>query len=58
MVIPQSILNVTLPTTSKSWFNNLKKFANNVIKDNGKYIIKDENKINKEEEKNDNKNEN
>ena len=58
MIIPQSILNVTLPATSKSWFNNLKKFANNVIKDNGKYIIKDENKINKEEEKNDNKNEN
>jgi hypothetical protein len=58
MIIPQSILNVTLPATSKSWFNNLKKFANNVIKDNGKYIIKDENEINKEEEKNDNKNEN
>jgi len=58
MIIPQMILNVTLPATSKSWYNNLKKFANNVIKDNGKYIFKDENELKNEEEKNDNKNEN
>jgi hypothetical protein len=43
MAIPQMILNVTLPTTSKSWFNNLKKFANKVVKNNGEYLIEEEN---------------
>ena len=58
MIIPQMILNVTLPATSKSWYNNLKKFANIVIKDNGKYIIKDIDELKNEDENNDNKNEN
>jgi hypothetical protein len=30
MPIPQMLINVTLPMTSKSWYGNIKKFANSV----------------------------
>jgi hypothetical protein len=33
MPIPQIIINMTLPNTSKSWYANIKKFANSIIYD-------------------------
>jgi hypothetical protein len=41
MTIPQMLINVTLPMTSKTWYVNLKKFANNVEYDKeNKAILK------------------
>ena len=30
MPIPQMLINLTLPSTSKSWFNNIIKFTNSI----------------------------
>jgi len=41
MPIPQMLINVTLPMTSKSWYGNIKKFANSVEYDKeNKAILK------------------
>ena len=41
MAIPQMLINVTLPMTSKTWYANIKKFANSVEYDTkNKAIIK------------------
>ena len=41
MAIPQMLINVTLPMTSKTWYTNIKKFANSVEYDKkNKAIIK------------------
>jgi len=39
MPIPQMLINMTLPSTSKSWFNNIIKFTNSIKYDreNKKY---------------------
>ena len=36
MPIPQMLINMTLPMTTKSWYNNIKKFANTIIWDREK----------------------
>lgn len=33
MIIPQFLVNVTLPSTTKSWYGNLSKFCQNIIYD-------------------------
>ena len=33
MPIPQMLINITLPSTSKSWYANIKKFANSITYD-------------------------
>ena len=30
MPIPQMLINMTLPSTSKKWYANIKKFANSI----------------------------
>ena len=30
MPIPQILINITLPSTSKSWYGNIKKFTNSI----------------------------
>lgn len=48
MAIPQMLINMTLPSTSKSWYANIKKFANSIIWDREKKTYE-----RKEEEKED-----
>ena len=36
MPIPQILINMTLPTTSRNWYNNIKKFSNSIIWDREK----------------------
>ena len=36
MPIPQILINMTLPMTSRNWYNNIKKFANSIIWDREK----------------------
>ena len=36
MPIPQMLINMTLPTTTKNWYNNIKKFSNSIIWDKEK----------------------
>ena len=46
MSIPQMLINMTLPSTSKTWYNNIKKFCNSIIWDREKKTYemkKDEN---------------
>ncbi len=45
MPIPQILINMTLPMTSRNWYNNIKKFSNSIIWDREKktYERKDEN---------------
>ena len=45
MPIPQMLINMTLPMTSRNWYNNIKKFSNSIIWDREKktYERKDEN---------------
>ena len=33
MTIPQMLINMTLPSTSKTWYNNIKKFCNSIVWD-------------------------
>ena len=33
MPIPQMLINITLPMTSKTWYGNIKKFANSIVYD-------------------------
>ena len=45
MPIPQMLINITLPSTSRSWYDNIKKFSNKIIWDREKktYELKEEN---------------
>ena len=45
MPIPQILINITLPSTSRSWYDNIKKFSNKIIWDREKktYELKEEN---------------
>ena len=45
MPIPQMLINITLPSTSRSWYDNIKKFSNKIIWDRKKktYELKEEN---------------
>ena len=36
MPIPQMLINITLPTTSRNWYNSIKKFSNSIIWDREK----------------------
>ena len=36
MPIPQMLINITLPSTSKSWYSNIKKFTNSIKYDREK----------------------
>ena len=36
MPIPQMLINITLPSTSRSWYDNIKKFSNKIIWDRKK----------------------
>ena len=38
MPIPQMLINMTLPSTTKTWYKNIKKFANSIIWDREKKI--------------------
>ena len=44
MAIPQMLINMTLPSTTKTWYNNIKKFSNKIIWDrrNKTYEFKEE----------------
>ena len=44
MPIPQILINITLPSTSRTWYNNIKKFSNRIIWDrkNKTYELKKE----------------
>jgi len=44
MPIPQMLINITLPSTSRTWYNNIKNFANRIIydKENKTYELKNE----------------
>ena len=48
MPIPQMLINITLPSTSKTWCENIKKFANSIVYDREKKTY--ERKDQKEEE--------
>ena len=45
MPIPQMLINITLHSTSRSWYDNIKKFSNKIIWDREKktYELKEEN---------------
>lgn len=47
MPIPQMLINITLPSTSKTWYANIKKFANSIVYDREKKTY--EKKDNEEE---------
>ena len=44
MPIPQMLVNITLPSTSKSWYANIKKFTNKIIwdRENKTYELKED----------------